>query len=136
MSVVKTLNNNLLLRSGCSYNPAFGENLFHLVCRLNIKSLIELVWKIAEKVFKNEAKDYFFIRNMFNDKKNAFDFAFEISTQSLMILSTSGYLLYDSDNFKSIDELRSSTRTNATAFAWLKNKTDVLNDENYPATSI
>lgn len=138
MSTVKTLNNNLSLRSGCSYNPAFGENLFNHVCRLNIKSLIELVWEIAEKVFTKEAKDYFFIRNMFNENhKHAFDFAFNLPTESVVSLAITGFLLYDSDRFKSIEELRSSTKKNDKSVGWwYKTRIDIFSDENFHCTSI
>jgi hypothetical protein len=63
--------------TGKLYNHMHGENLFHAICRLNIKCLMELIWKLAEKAFKSESKQYFLSQTMSNEsgdkKRNVID---------------------------------------------------------------
>lgn len=41
------------------YNSETGKNIFHITCALSINSLISAVWQLAEKIFKEDAKQYF-----------------------------------------------------------------------------
>lgn len=47
------------------------RNLFHLVCELGINCLISAVWKLAEKIYGQNAKDYFF-NQILNNRKETF----------------------------------------------------------------
>lgn len=41
------------------YSMESGKNLFHITCELGINCLISVVWKLAEKIFQENRKEYF-----------------------------------------------------------------------------
>lgn len=86
------------------FYSSYGENLFHLVCRLNIKCLIEIVWSLAEKVFKEESKDYFWIKNIFKYNNNRpFNYTFDVEVHTFFFEKS---FLLDSKYYTSIDKFR------------------------------
>lgn len=121
-----TLYENLRLNISYPLCVSFGENLFHLVCRLNIKCLITIVWKLAEKVFKEEAKDYFMIENTFkfSENKRAFNYTFDVIFHT--IFCEDGLSL-DSKYFKSIEDLRRTKRND---------RIDFNDDKNFHLTPV
>lgn len=108
------------------YGELHGENLFHVVCRLNIKCLIMLVWEIAVKVFENHDLKTFFMTGNFFTKK-----VFESSLDSTVnhideCNSEKNDSRFDSIYYKSIKSLRKTK---------LNEMIDFNEDENFNLSS-
>lgn len=120
-----TLYDDYNLRDGKFYGDMHGENILYSVCRINIKCLILIVWKLATKVFKEEdLRKYFLTENAFWEyKRKIFSINLEATINHMQDFNDP---CFDSKFYKVIEELRSSK---------INEKVDFNLDENFHLSS-